>query len=596
VTATNRSDRRSSELPALLGLLLLPGEIDLEGLTWQEHREAVEAAYRGDRRLVAVPAKSLSHSGGIATLAEIVHVALSDDGRLAHVELVGVRRIRVRAASVDHAHPRVVVAELAASARPARRQTERLAALIAWATGDGSAQDLDLTGMGPAERIDRLSVHLGISMAVKRAVLRSPTLEGRLRLLEHAARRRKAPSRKPAFFRDAVDPPDDEATRIKALPPEIRAVVEQELHQDDSRSTSHARAAIDTILAIRWHAPPPRPISLRRVRRHMDSTHAGLEELKEGVLDWAAAQEWGRRHGFPAGFDGATALGLVGPAGTGKTTVAASIAAATGRHLETIALGGADDVYLVGTAQEYLHSGIGAVARLLASGRHPSELVIHLDEIDKVDLRSERSPVPVLLSLLDPSQNHAWQDHHLHGVRLDLSAAFFIATANTLATIPAPLQDRMRLLRINAYTREEQIAIGCQYLRPRLLQRFGVGDEVLRVPDLTVESLVAGYPPSEGMRPLEQRLTAVVRRALRQHMVTRRPILVTPELARSWLPAGEAERRIGFQVPPAGVTSRTGPAPVMRRAPAVSPRRRLRRSSSRMPGTDPARAIRGERP
>jgi hypothetical protein len=235
------------------------------------------------------------------------------------------------------------------------------------------------------------------------------------------------------------------------------------------------------------------------------------------------------------------------------------------------------------------------VARLLASGRHPSELVIHLDEIDKVDLRSERSPVPTLLSLLDPSQNHAWQDHHLH-VPLNLSAAYFTAAANTLSPIPAPLLDRMRVLRINAYTREEQIAIGCQYLRPRLLQRFGVGDEVLRVPDLTVESLVTGYPPSEGMRPLEQRLTAVVRRALRHHMVTRRPILVTPGLAREWLPAGEAERRIGFQIPHPRPSQRADAAGMTRRVPTASPRRRLRRPMPRLPEADPALWVPGERP
>jgi ATP-dependent Lon protease len=456
----------------------------------------------------------------------------------------------------------------------------------------GAGDDLDLTGVAPADRIDRLTAYLATTEAVKRAVLRCPTLEGRLRKLERWASRPK-----PRGFAD--DAPDlgaaREDDRLAALPDAVREAVERDQKSEDSRA--YGRALADAALAIQWQAPPQPPIDLRRARQLLDESHAHLEEVKEAIADVLGMLEWRRKRGLPPGSGDMTALALIGPPGVGKTSVAISIAAATGRQLETFALSGMDDVFLSGVDSSYMHARPGEFMRRLMHGEHPSRWVAVLDEIDKIDVRPPHSPLATLLAILDPSQSRSLQiDHCYEALRVDLTGVLWICTGNDASAIPAPLLDRMRVLHIPAYTREEQVAIGRDYLLPRLLKDNDIDDEVLQLPEETVAALVTGYPPSEGMRPLEQRLTTVVRRALRHHLDMNRPIRVTPDLARSWLPSGEPERRIGFQVQPAGVTPRAGQARVVGRAPAVSPRRRLRRSSPRAPETSPPVSTGGGQP
>jgi ATP-dependent Lon protease len=162
-----------------------------------------------------------------------------------------------------------------------------------------------------------------------------------------------------------------------------------------------------------------------------------------------------------------------------------------------------------------------------------------------------RDPLPVILHLLDPSRNHAVNDQYLDGVDLDFSQTLFIATANEESDIPAPLKDRLRILRLPGYTRDEQIAIGSVHILPRMLKRLGIMDEVELSPEV-VECLVADYPLSEGLRQLEQRLSTVVSRALRCHLETGKAIHVNAGVARAWVGVGGASKAIGFQVPSTG--------------------------------------------
>jgi ATP-dependent Lon protease len=203
------------------------------------------------------------------------------------------------------------------------------------------------------------------------------------------------------------------------------------------------------------------------------------------------------------------------------------------------------------------------VRRLISSGQHPSGLVVLLDEIDKLSRAPVRDPLPVILHLLDPSRNHAVKDQFLDNIDLNFNSTLFVATANEESDIPAPLKDRLRILRLPGYTRDEQIAIGSVHILPRMLKRLNIMDEVELSPEV-VECLVADYPLTKGLRQLEQRLSTVVSRALRCHIETGQSIHVNAGVARSWVGVGEASTAIGFQVPSTGRPRRESPRQVDR--------------------------------
>jgi ATP-dependent Lon protease len=351
---------------------------------------------------------------------------------------------------------------------------------------------------------------------------------------------------------------------IAGLPPKVQRALLRERKLEEATGSDRARAAINYILGLNWK-PSPRPcIDLEEARRILDDSHAGLVEIKEAVVDWLATQEWSRRKGLPAGAVGGTSLCLIGPPGTGKTSIATSISTAAKRHLESFGLSGADTVFLIGSDSAYMGARPGEIVRrLLSSGQHPSGLVVLLDEIDKLNRAPVRDPLPVILHLLDPSRNHAVNDQYLDGVDLDFSQTLFIATANEEADIPGPLRDRLRLLSLPGYTRDEQMAIGSAHILPRMLKRLGITNEVELRPEV-VECLVADYPLTKGMRQLEQRLSTVVSRALRCHLETGKSIHVNAGVARSWVGVGEASKAIGFQMPSTGRPRRELPRQVDR--------------------------------
>lgn len=168
-----------------------------------------------------------------------------------------------------------------------------------------------------------------------------------------------------------------------------------------------------------------------------------------------------------------------------------------------------------------------------------------LDEVDKASRWNDHTAVPVLLSLLDPSQNSAWQDRFLDAVRLDLAGSLFVATANEASAIPAPLLDRLQIVELPAYTPADQLEIGRSRLIPKLLRRVGA-DGVITIDEGALESLVLDHPRSPGCRQLGQRLQIVIARALEVHMATGMAVVVDATMARTWVPAQQTTQ-IGFQ-------------------------------------------------
>jgi ATP-dependent Lon protease len=269
-----------------------------------------------------------------------------------------------------------------------------------------------------------------------------------------------------------------------------------------------------------------------------------MATLKEHVLDYLASWEWSRQHGAEGP---GKVLCMLGPPGVGKTAIAEVVSEVMGRTLIRMPMGGVDDVFLIGADQAYQRGRPGEIARQIrASGRHPSELVSLLDEIDKVPDKTN-SAVPVLLALLDREQQAHFRDHFLDAVNIDLSKSLFICTANNLADISPPLLDRLQPLVLPAYSRTEHILIGTMHLLPRLRRRLRLDDEV-RLASGVIPALLDGSPASPGMRQFQTQLETVLSRGFRLRMETGVSVFVTAEDALSWSACdGSSRRQIGFR-------------------------------------------------
>jgi ATP-dependent Lon protease len=358
---------------------------------------------------------------------------------------------------------------------------------------------------------------------------------------------------------------DDLEGRIKAAPHLTEAARTAALNalgrSDGWRSERRGEETARCILDLIWVAPPPPPIDLLAIRRHLEATHAGMSEVHTSLLDHLGMALWRRDRGLGGG-PGLHLL-LSGEPGVGKTSLAQAMSDAAGLHLIRIALGGATAITLAGSDQQYAFSQPGEIVRRLRQAKvHPSACLLLLDELDQASLEGSFPAGGVLLALLDPVQSGAFKDFYLP-LPLDLSGMLVMATANTVSAIPPALRDRLHPIAIPAYTPEEQVAIGIQYLLPALRTSLGLGTgagDAVRVADEVVAELVYHRPRVPGLRQLHRLLTQVLGRAIRVHLETGSLVLVDVATVRRWnagteRPAGV----IGFRRP---LTAAPAPKPL----------------------------------
>jgi ATP-dependent Lon protease len=300
------------------------------------------------------------------------------------------------------------------------------------------------------------------------------------------------------------------------MPENVLEQAEQELSRldrmgDQSPEASVIRNYLDWLLAIPWSKRSEERLDPKYTREVLDADHAGLEDVKDRIVEYIAVEKLRKERGVEDDKRSGAILTLIGPPGTGKTSIGESIARATGREFVRMSLGGIrDEAEIRGHRRTYIGALPGRLVRALrdAGTMNP---VIMLDEVDKVGADWRGDPSSALLEVLDPAQNHSFRDHYLD-VELDLSQVFFIATGNMAETIPGPLLDRMEVIRFDGYTTDEKVAIAKGYLWPRQRERNGLREDEVEISDDAIEIVVSEYTREAGVRQLERELGTVLRK------------------------------------------------------------------------------------
>ena len=306
------------------------------------------------------------------------------------------------------------------------------------------------------------------------------------------------------------------------MPAAIRKEVERELDRLERTSEQNPEAGwirnyLDWMLEMPWDKRTTDQFDVVEARRILDQDHTGLEDVKDRIIEFLAVRKRRESRGLSVigGRGSGAIITLVGPPGVGKTSLGESVARALGRKFTRISLGGIhDEAEIRGHRRTYVGAMPGRIARALkeAGTKNP---VIMLDEIDKVGNDWRGDPSSALLEVLDPAQNHSFRDHYLE-VDLDLSEVLFIPTANVADTIPAPLLDRMEIIRLDGYTEEEKLAIARDHLLKRQLERNGLGADDVTVDDEALRRIIVDHTREAGVRNLERELGRLLRKVATQ--------------------------------------------------------------------------------
>jgi ATP-dependent Lon protease len=284
---------------------------------------------------------------------------------------------------------------------------------------------------------------------------------------------------------------------------------------EQSAESSVIRTYLDWLISVPWSKHSEERLDPQHAREVLDADHAGLEDVKDRIVEYIAVKKLRQERGIKEDKRSGAILTLIGPPGTGKTSIGESIARATGREFVRMSLGGVhDEAEIRGHRRTYIGALPGRLVRALRDAGTINP-VIMLDEVDKVGADWRGDPSAALLEVLDPAQNHSFRDHYLD-VELDLSGVLFIATANVADTIPGPLLDRMEVIRFDGYTTSEKVAIARGYLWPRQIERNGLKPEEVEISDELLATITTEYTREAGVRQLERDLGTVLRKTATQ--------------------------------------------------------------------------------
>jgi ATP-dependent Lon protease len=415
-----------------------------------------------------------------------------------------------------------------------------------------------------AKLADTVASHLAVKISDKQAILETPVVTERLekvlglmeseisvlqvekrirtrvkRQMEKTQREYYLNEQMKAIQKELGDEEGkDELTELEdkikktKLSKEAREKATHELKKLRQMSPMSAEATVvrnylDWLLAIPWNKKTKVKKDLKLAEQILDGDHFGLEKVKERIVEYLAVQQRANKLTGPI-------LCLVGPPGVGKTSLGKSIAKATGREFVRVSLGGVrDEAEIRGHRRTYIGSMPGKIIQSMRKAKSSNPLFL-LDEVDKMGADFRGDPSSALLEVLDPEQNHTFNDHYLE-VDYDLSSVMFITTANTL-NIPPPLMDRMEIIRIAGYTEDEKVEIARKHLIPHAIVKHGLDPKEWSIDDEALLLLIRRYTREAGVRNLERELSTLIRKAVKELMTSKKKaVKVTAETVNDYL-------------------------------------------------------------
>ncbi|NUQ92803.1 MAG: endopeptidase La [Gemmatimonadaceae bacterium] len=495
---------------------------------------------------------------GRVGVAARVHERINLPGDTVQITLQGLRRIVVDDIEQDNPYPIAVIRPAKETSADANEVDDLVSRIVAAAETLADLVDripdevpaiLKMNISDPGRFADLAATNMNFRISDKDEVLQRLDVGQRLRFILNRLEREVARARvmedvkrqteikieqhqREFYLRQQLraiqaelgetDPGDKEASEIlrkieeAKLPEKVLAEAKRETERMRMLSPASSeyqviRTYLDWILALPWHKRSgDDDISLAKVQEALDSRHYGLGEAKERIIEFLAVRKL--RGGDPHG----PILCFVGPPGTGKTSLGEAIATSIGREFYRISVGGVrDEAEIRGHRRTY----VGAMPGLLVQALRRvgvKDPVFMIDEIDKMSHGGPSGdPTAAMLEVLDPSQNDEFVDHYLN-LPVDLSGVLFICTANNLFDIPAPLRDRMEVIRIAGYTIEEKVEIAWRYLLPRLLEEHGITDKDIQFTDESLGYISSRYSREAGLRNFERNLAAIMRKRARK--------------------------------------------------------------------------------
>jgi ATP-dependent Lon protease len=399
----------------------------------------------------------------------------------------------------------------------------------AGALADTCAYAPDVTFAQRVELLEKVDVveRLELSLAIQRERLAELQVRHRIREdVESGAQKQQ----REWFLRRQMDSirkelGEDEGSVVEeyrakideaGMPDDVRAQAERELRRletmgDSSGEASMIRTYLDWLTSVPWSKRSEETLDPKGAREVLDADHAGLEDVKDRIVEYLAVRKLRQDRGIENDKRSGAILTLIGPPGTGKTSIGESVARALNREFVRMSLGGIrDEAEIRGHRRTYIGALPGRLVRALRDAGTMNPVIL-LDEVDKVGADWRGDPSAALLEVLDPAQNHSFRDHYLD-VELDLSEVFFVATGNVADTIPGPLLDRMEVIRFDGYTVDEKTAIARGYLWPRQRERNGLREDEVSVSDGVIELVVSEYTREAGVRQLERELGKILRK------------------------------------------------------------------------------------